>query len=376
MIALNNTSIFIGQIKQVLHDFNLPLCRIGDKNLSNNSYYIKNNMIYFRDALGIDKALFEYTFNAPYLNITSNFTIENMLYDRSTHEYLGKYLRFLRDYQNINLMSMYNCFDGNLLDADIAFKLGDDTISFNMQNKEYTVYKLPISLVEEYSISLHSTKNIEICLFDDADKDLDLSILTYKKLQINNIFYYEINELIADRQISNNLYMLIKVPRDLNTSITVLEGRFYSSYNNLNILPIGDEINLKIAAQLLSTENTYGNNLLADRILEYLTGAVISKMSEPYDIKRLQVTLDKLYSINVPIEDQPTVPKISKRLYGIWNEKDREIIKYLAIKNGLIKYDSLGYVDKDIEKYLIAATAFDNIEFNLITSNNDSLISN
>ena len=43
MIALNTTSIFVGQIKQILHDFNLPLCKIGDKNLTPNSYYINND---------------------------------------------------------------------------------------------------------------------------------------------------------------------------------------------------------------------------------------------------------------------------------------------------------------------------------------------
>jgi len=385
MIALNNNSIFVGQIKQLLHDFNLPLCKIGDRNLSSNSYYILNDMIYYRyteNETIINKPCYEYVYNEPYLNITDNFKIDNMLYDRATHEYLGTYLRFLRDYKDINLMSMYNYFDGNTLEQDISFDIGDITINFRSENIDCVIYKIPVSFVNEYSISLHNTKTIELCLYDEADSikpntdatKYDLCKKTYKKTQVNNVFYYEIGD-IGTTTVSNNLYMLIKVPKDLTTSVTILEGKYYSTYENLNILPIGDEVNLNVASQLLSTENTYGNNLLGDRLLEYLTGSVICKLSEPYDIKRLQLTLDSMYSTSDPEkQNNPNVPKVVGRLYGIWDSRDQEIIEYVAIKNDLIRYDSLGYADKDVENYLIANYDFDTVEFN-ISRNGDGSIS-
>lgn len=383
MIALNSTSIFVGQIKQILHDFNLPLCKIGNKNLTPNSYHIYNdNIYYYKDGTSV--FCYDYNYNVPHLNITNNFVVENMLYDRATHEYLGKYLRFLRDYQGINLMSMYNCFDGELLTIDVNFKPIPEEpevkIEFASNSKGYVVYKIPVSLVDTYSISLHSTKNIEVCLYDEADSlkpDTDsskyeLSKATYKQIQATNVIYYE--PAVGETPVPSNLYMLIKVPKDLNTSITVLEGRYYSNYNKLNVAPIGTEQpELKIAAQLLSTENTYGNNLLADRIVEYLTDSVIYKLSASYDIKRLQLTLDSLY--NITAVDIPPIPKITGRMYGIWDDRDTELIKYLAIKHDLIKYDSLGYVDKDIENYLVGNTAFDTIEFNIIKNEGDSAVS-
>lgn len=387
MIALNSTSIFVGQIKQILHDFNLPLCKIGNKNLTPNSYYIHNDNIYYYNKDKISVFCYDYDYNVPYLNITNNFVVENMLYDRATHEYLGKYLRFLRDYQGINLMSMYNCFDGELLTVDVNFTVKpisekpEIKIEFASNNKGYVVYKIPVSLVDIYSISLHNTKNIEICLYNEADSlkpDTDLSKYalskaTYKQIQATNVIYYE-PAVGPQTLVPSNLYMLIKVPKDLNTSITVLEGRYYSNYNKLNVAPIGTEQpELKIAAQLLSTENTYGNNLLADRIVEYLTGSVICKLSASYDIKRLQLTLDSLY--NITSVNKPPIPKITGRMYGIWDDRDIELIKYLAIKHDLIKYDSLGYVDKDIENYLIGNTAFDTIEFNIIKNEGDSAVS-
>lgn len=385
MIALNSTSIFVGQIKQILHDFNLPLCKIGNKNLTPNSYYINNNSIYYYKEDEPPIFCYDYEYNVPYLNITNNFVVENMLYDRATHDYLGKYLRFLRDYQGINLMSMYNCFNGELLTIDVNFTALEDAevkIEFASNNKGYVVYKIPVSLVDTYSISLHNTKNIEICLYDEADPlkpDTDpskyaLSKATYKQIQATNVIYYE-PAVAPETPVPNNLYMLIKVPKDLNTSITILEGKYYSDYNKLNVLPIGTEIpDLKIAAQLLSTENTYGNNLLADRIVEYLTGSVICKLSASYDIKRLQLTLDSLYNTTA-VDNIPPIPKITGRMYGIWDDRDTELIKYLAIKHDLIKYDSLGYVDKDIENYLVGNTAFDTIEFNIIKNEGASAVS-
>ena len=359
MISLNNTSIFMGQIKQILKDFNLPLCRVGDDNLMHNSYYIKNNNIYYKNANGSSKKCFDYIYDYPYLNITDNLKIENLIYDRYTHEYLGKYLRFMRDFKKINLMSMYNCFDERFLDYDIKFNIGEFDINFESTNNGFISYKIPVSLVSTYSISIHNTKNIEVCLYDEKDSDLELSKKTYRKIKINNLFHYEVGE-IDNLSVSNDLFLLLKVPRDFNNSIVVLEGKYYDKYLNLNPLIIGkiDNIDIKIAAQLLSTENTRGNYLLADRIVEYLTGNVIYELSEPYDIKRMQITLDNfLVSKNLPISPS------NNRKYGIWNNHDVEIIKYIAISHSLIKYDFLGYVDKDIEKYLIANPDFDNIQF-------------
>lgn len=377
MIALNNTSIFIGQIKQILHDFNLPMCKIGDKNLVPNSYYIHKNRIYYYNSNEEKLPCFEYNYDSKYLNITDTFKVDNLIYDKATHNYLGRYLRFLRDYKNFNLLSMYNCFDGTMLEKKVAFNLLDDTttINFDINSNEYIIYKIPISFVQTYSISLHGIKNIEICLYDINDEkktstDLTkylLSKYSYKKLQINNIFHYELPSF-DDLSISNNIFMLLKVPKGINTSITILEGKYYDKYEGLNklstVVPFSTLLNtdFKIAAQLLSTENMYNNYLLADRIFEYLTGAAICVLSESYDIKRVQLALDEICEKESIIHFS-----VSNRIYGVWSELDTEIIKYLATKHTLLKYDSLGYVDKHIEKYLIANTKFDTIQFDFVS---------
>lgn len=359
MISLNDTSIFVGQIKQLMSDFNLPLCKIGNEKLTPNSYYIHNDNIYYyhedQNNTPTTKLCSNYVYGRKYLNITDNFIINNTLYDRATHEYLGKYLRFLRDYKKINLMSMYNCFNNSVLEHEV--KVTGKDISFNNDTEGYQAYKIPVSLMDTYSISVHNSKNIEVCLYDANNETSPLSAISYRNIRIDNVFHYEIPDF--DFSVSNNLYMLLKLPKSLDTSIVVLEGKYYDKYYKLNALSFGNApVDLKIASQLLSIENTYGNYLLADRLVEYLTGNVICSLSEPYEIKRMQI------AINAIITKQGLdFLSINNKIDGIWKDDYLTFIKYLSIKHDLIKYDSLGYIDKDVEAYLIANTNFDVLQF-------------
>ena len=48
-----------------------------------------------------------YSYNVEIPNFTKNLVINSSYYDEYTHNYLGDYLRFMRDYHGIDLMSMY-----------------------------------------------------------------------------------------------------------------------------------------------------------------------------------------------------------------------------------------------------------------------------
>ena len=156
MFQFNNTHIFTGYLKQKLSSVNIPTCKIytqefaqhlamhgredpriiesidtinyeeNDKRLAVRVNYLKNNELYnyfvdYKSGVDLNKTgswkrssevFYSSDKNTP--GLTKTLYSPGRFYDVVTHEYLGEYLRFLRDYHNINLMSLYNCFNNNI----------------------------------------------------------------------------------------------------------------------------------------------------------------------------------------------------------------------------------------------------------------------
>lgn len=404
MIKLNDTSIIVGQIKQLLKDFNLPNCALGSDYATENNHFIKNNGIYrwykVTDSNDVEKFEYEkvgdYVFGKKYQNLTSNLRISNSIYDRYTHRYLGKYLRFLKDYKGIDLMSMYNCFDQEVISKDIIAKTLDGVISnsFLVNDSSSICYSIPISgkAVTIYTIdSVKITACITLDMNNTSVNDTLAFLAAVSSQDINSdrpvlydklakfaemytgteaiVDYSFVDQCIIDtdsisKSIAsildlvnkniNNLRLILKVPKTYDKSIIVLDGD-YTNIVNKNSSWIGyvpqnsltEETDFgKIAEtpypynpQLFSHENDEGNYLLSDRLIEYLTSNAITDMSETYDIEKLQRYL------------------ISNRLVksdylGIMSKEDIQALKRIASDKKLFwdKNDIIGYFDKDIEK--------------------------
>lgn len=106
-----------------------------------------------------------YYYNQFIPNYTRHLVIKDDIYDSYTHEYLGDYLRFKRDYLGINLMSLYNCFSNRICSRlSISAKLGNNVeINFDTSNSEYKIYMLPAKLNKDYTIAIESDIPVEIC---------------------------------------------------------------------------------------------------------------------------------------------------------------------------------------------------------------------
>jgi hypothetical protein len=322
MFKFNNTHIFTGYLKQLLSSFNLPTCRVYTDEFSNYfakhgvedprviesfdvlslSYidaggntitkkrmparinYLKNDSIYcyfWNGDLNTTRknCIWKQTSPAFYESaknthgLTRTLNSYGSVYDTATHEYLGDYLRFLRDYYQVNLMSLYNCFNNSIcnnINKRFSSSVDASWGVFDSQDKKYRIYALPVKLFANYTIAIDCPQSIEMfCGFYKTSLDSsaiaeNVMSRTYKKVtrpffkqpflynaldvkfwntKLESEIIYEeegqsypslLDGVTATRHdIANreqDLKLFIKVPTSCTSSIVVLEG----DYRNFN----------------------------------------------------------------------------------------------------------------------------------------------
>ncbi len=452
MEKFNNSTIFTGYLKQLLHNFNLPKYRIythafqkyfdehGEeskevfqtltvgKDPETIMYvpYIKDNLIQeYIDGKWVEvgmrdpqnRHMHNYYEGFKSLNYTKNLKIRNNNYDSYTHEYLGDYLRFIRDYYNLDLMPLYNCFSnnpcGNLkLSFSIRTSSTTKDVEFNTADTNYKIYMVPVKLFKQYTIAIDSALPIEMCcgiygIYQDSRATfLELPALTYQKVRSMNfsspILYTRVVDLIerfperSRNELAQNedkLKLFIKVPVQNTSTITILEGD-YRDWNNVSAscgiatfsdgseaalhnytvinfenLPKEPELQLKTPLQLLAF-NTGEQHPFSDRLIEYLTGNAITSIDEiNANIVRAQKVIKAASNLTENGLDTKGRLIYTYRYEpvtdGFWDEHMRYALyeymtqsqypkkdKLTAVDRHFInKYDILGYVDKDTEKY-------------------------
>lgn len=434
MINFNENSIKSNFIKQLLHSFNLPSIKVYKEEfkdwVENNDLYIKDNYIckaYFDKNSNLQfKKLLPYVFNSSIKNYTKNLKINSLLYDSHTHEYLGEYLRFIRDYKKLDLMSLYNCFSNNLVDEIdyhyFTYAEDDKTKKFfKLKHKNYKIYMLPVKFGQKYTISITSDSPYELfCGFYNKgyiNKTLpivenDLTVkktipeLTYQfvsKSNFNKPFIYD--KLIFTNtegvklfqgnpltQYEPYLKLFIKIPLNTNSSITVLEGEFinyndwtFKKYkNNQNEIkenPIlinhnksfcnfeflkDEDKNIKLISNLqLQFLNSGTSHPFADRLWEYLSENAVTNIEDiSNNIKDLQDNLVRRFDNSKDLK-----VKIGTTTDG--EGKEIPILKDVEGKNltGLPYYINYGIWENKY-KYILYDIAK---EENLINSKNDIL---
>lgn len=396
MIKLNDDSIIVGQIKQLLHNFNLPRCYYGFEEYLNNNYLIEEgNLYYIKKNPNIKRLISPYSEGESYLNVTTKLDINSKYYDDYTHRYLGDYLRFLRDYHNINLMSMYNCNYNKLASDNLIFSQDNETQEIWDKEKN-DIYIIPIDCFQnEFTISLTGSAEALLCLYDlkkdslikidinENDKyaldkiSLSSKVSIYcKDVSTPTLFTY--SDKTADwgslmkSQYKKYLSLAIKVTKGYSNPLVVLEGNFVNKGSSQLQINLNEEDidtiennywkNLDLTKyitnpQLLSYDNNKNSYLLADRLIEYLTGNAITNISESYDIEKVQDWLS--YNKNQLQENYNINVNVSNTFKGMWSkEMTYSLIQlyYYYLNNPKMNnipyYDFVGYCDSNIEKIL------------------------
>lgn len=444
MLKFNNNHIFTGYLKQLLASFNLPKYRVYTKEQqnyfkkygeelnviptivsNNNEYpkdmryaaYIKDDIIqqYVIDSNGVGswkRTNLHYHDNKEETNYTKKFQIKNNIYDSYTHEYLGQYLRFLRDYYDLNLMPLYNCFSNNLCsNLELNFSvyspsllasrerntlnesgIKEKNVIFSSDDKQSKIYMIPVKLFKKYTIAIDSESPIELCCgfyksyFNNSIKLKDLPALTYMRLSqtsFNKPFIFEklteewlmtpranLVNLLELSQYEDDLKLFIKIPQNNKSSITILEGD-YTSYNDRLLTSNGkilqnktitnfevgrqpeDDLESRVFEPITNLQllqlNTGISYPFADRLVEYLTGNVIDKLDTiPDNIIRVQKIL---HNNNSNGHGKEFIPIIE----GLWDQRT-QMYAYDYMTNPANTqlninniHDIFGYIDKDSE---------------------------
>lgn len=388
MIKLNDNNIFVGYIKELLNDFNLPRVRFDMDHPFNGCHYLKGNQLYSCS----DNKLVQvntYKYGDKLLNITKNFQIRNNIYDNETHTYLGDYLRFQRDYLGLDLMSLYNCCgyeSPTNYSVDINIVKDEKTIYtdiFDSSNNQYKIYIIPVKFNQKYTIGIDCSTSIT-CMCDFylngeriilSEGSGNICNSTYKKftgLKLSKPFNKQKPILFETPSIDQNNYMLepalklmIKIPVQCESSLVVLEGDYTEGCNI-----IIDEAGKSILANQLFTYkvnnkelgnfnytsrpsllaiNTREKILLADRLVEYLLFNVIALNSDSANIEKAQSRLNRNGTGRYHKKYLDYVTH-----YGSWSLDIKKALYKFISDNNLNSqyYDVLSYIDKDIEREL------------------------
>ncbi len=290
-----------------------------------------------------------YAYNLKIKNGTKNLVINNNVYDSYTHEYLGDFLRFHRDYSNINLMPLYNCFSNRTCpNLDITFDVTPDYKAvFKTKNTDYKIYMIPIKFFQKYTIAIDCNEAVEVFCglygqyqYDEAyNSIIKDTYYCFNTLSFNNpqlfdpteklLPYLDPNHNLELAQHEEDLKLFIKVPSQNKSAIVILEGDYRdcqmpnmtSSYAddakiatseedstnadtnkisipqitfNKTILNFDADINdIKLITPLqLLYFNSGESYPFADRLIEYLVGNAITPLDTLGDnIKRVKTVV-------------------------------------------------------------------------------------
>lgn len=401
-----DSSLMVGYIKELLHNFNLPMTEVYTEDTIpyDGRIYIKNNK-YVLYTNGNFKEVGEYDYNRPALNLTTTLPITSSVYDTFTHRYLGRYLRFLRDYHKVDLMGMYNCFC-NQQPSRITRKIKiNDSYKLNLDSRSdtYNLYIVPVKFNKEYTIAIDSPVPFEIvCTIwtnnflqennSKAESNYDKLVrASYRKINSSTykkpfIYSTKINNNIinAGKELwhhEKSLYMLFKLPAVVESSITVLEGRFETDVIDNTIITdyIINEPECDRTQSYMSTYPTR-NSLLeynskksypfADRLIEYLIGNVNSPLDNiSTNTLRTQMAIYGLDGFKGYVGVWDDILRYYTYKYankqdiskGNYVNKSNKIIEYTDTSEQIIQkikkfndnYQDLNYyIDKDLETLL------------------------
>ena len=303
MIQINDNNILTGYIKELLHSYNLPNMLIYNEDvpLYENQIYLKDNHI-VQYVNGEFKFLATYIEGERFPGYTTTLSIHDNIYDSKTHEYLGEYLRFLRDYKRVNLMSLYNCYSANYPSNIVQSLILEDgnQLTINTNDSTHKLIMIPVKLGQEYTIAISCPFKYEMfCGFYGKDfyplvkkktKEQTLTEETIEEPTIQKQMILDSHEYVKSSyfnrpfiydkllNVSDNykesyyshqkdLKLFIKLPQNCNSTITILEGRYLNTNDYIFAKVQGEDENDAFKPIYNISRPNYTKSISTDEVL-------------------------------------------------------------------------------------------------------------
>ena len=380
LYSFNTDDIVSGFICELLKSTSLPLIDVVE-DISKVAYpglFIESNRVISKSANGATKIISPYNFGDSLKGITFNYTAKSSMYDGTTHYFLGRYLRCLRDLFGVDLMSMYNCFSNEFI-TDLG--VSADKVSKVADNSRYKTLSIPIRLDKTYTIAIDCAEPYFITSLlygpkgkvNISDKIETLPITQKVMSRFNEPYLYDTSFSDIDitskaRVYANQRYLklMIQLPASNNSSIVVLEG----DYTNIvpTLCSYKNEDGTKTLAEMLSAEdarrifrakpklleaNTSKSYAFSKSLITYLVEqAITSNDTIEKDILRVQQACTQ----GIDWGNGKGKVNLGSEYYSkdIWNNNLRYYIHSNSISSSYIedKTDLTGYVDGPVE-YLL-----------------------
>lgn len=241
-------------IKSILHDTYIPRYQSvldGDYIVEDTMYvYIYSIILCTKSGVLGDNAKYKFVsdFNREVIDYTvqNNFVSKESYYDSATHKALGDYLRFYRGQTNIDLMTLYNCYN-NVYNS--SFTLSENGIS-TIPNSLVKVLQVPIKFNKTYTIAIDCSSTVIACPAFIIDNDYVFSgdvsltdrlfsdinpIKVFSYMNFSNPETYRLDNIDPFLQrYEYCLTLLIQIPYNCDSSIVVLEGDYLNvGYRNV-----------------------------------------------------------------------------------------------------------------------------------------------
>lgn len=352
-------------------------------------------------------------FGSYHDNISRKETCPNSYYDYDTHRLFGKYLRMIRSYHGIDLMPLYNVYDGSIIE-DVYINGNKDYPLTLAKSPSSKILWVPIKFNTGYTIYVDSKKPVKACaIFKDSGGLLNINYRrnfvarsSLSEEYCINKFYPEESERAKAKEFSNSfkpfslndiqfrkpvywpgikcdikeiyefqnyLGLIIQLDRRNSSSVVVLEGDrrnesrlVFNSQNEswmdakemetnpkADLRPISKKRGAKFIIDSLTTQE-FNNLFRSPKQITLINDRNTYAFNDeiiPYLVHHVITNMETIEQNIGRIQEY--LPNIHE-YEDIWNDRLRiDLFNKMMADFSYKRYDTNGFIDARAEKFLL-----------------------